>query len=110
MPILICLIPRPSSVVALVISHHGNGLFHEGRPHHSSIKDHILLPVDGTHKQGLSLLGAVLMHVAADIWFVLERAHLGQLLVDDVHALHGISFHYHSILAHLEEHKADDLP
>ncbi len=107
MPICICLIPRPSPVIALVIPHHRNGLFHKRRPHHGSVKDHVLLSVDGTHKQGLSLLGAVLVHVAADIWFVLERAHLGQLLVDNVHALHGISLHYHGILAHLGKHKAD---
>ena len=58
-------------------------------------------PVDGTDKQGLGLLGAVLMHVAADIWLRLEGAHSGELLVDDIHALHGVCLNYHCIFTHL---------
>lgn len=102
MPILILLIPRPSPVVVPVVPHHGNGLFNKWRPHHGAIKDHILLSVNGAHKESLSLLSTVLVYIAADVRLMLEGAHFAELLVDDVHALHGIRFNYNSILTNLQ--------
>lgn len=85
----------------LVIPDHGYGLLHKGRPHHGAIKDDILLAVDGAHKQSLCLLCAVLMHIAAQVGLVLEGAHGGELLVEDIHALHSVSLYHYCILAYL---------
>ena len=93
-----------------MIPYHGYGLLHKGRPHHGAIKNHILLSVDGTHKQSLCLLCAVLMHVAAQVGLMLEGAHFGKLLVQDIHALHGISLYYNSILTHLQVYCHSSIP
>ena len=100
--VIILLVSWAPPVVMLVVPHHGYGLLHKRRPHHGAIKDHILLSVDGTHKQSLCLLCAVLMHIAAQVGLMLEGAHFRKLLVQDIHALHGISLYYNSILAHLQ--------